>query len=669
MSSLPPVRDAVPTPAGEFNDPRRTLLEQALGTQYEILRQIGEGGAGTVFLARERLLERLVAIKVLRSEVVTADARERFVREARTAAKLMHAHVVPLYSFGQVGDTLYYIMGFVEGESLEAMLRRAGRTDSAETRRILVEVADALDYAHRNGVVHRDVKPDNILIERDSRRAILTDFGIAKVHALQSTLTRTGVVVGTPHYMSPEQASGDPLVDGRSDLYSLGVIGYRMLAGRLPFEGSSVQEVLVKHVTQEPASLVNVAPQAPPDLAWAIMRSLDKDPGRRWPTVEAFRQALETADDSAPELPEPLERLAGRAHRVLAIAWATIVVGALAAAARDQIWFMIAGGAVALAAVAWLASDFVSARQLGMSRARAWRLLGTPPERWAGWWPARLRPSGDVWTQLPATVRHYRLVRTLVQGIGIGIALPALLILAATRAQAGQSYASAVSVAAIAAVVAAALLVGYRSTAVRDLQSRNVQRRLMNRWLTEPTWSSGFWRRSENAALLTEAPTPQLSIDTVDGEQYCASTPTQSELPHGMFDHVDPRSPTPLYAQIASRLRVAIASGELKSGDGLPSVRQLATKLRINPATVVQAYRELEVEGLVTTRHGAGTFVQEVAADRRHRDRVQEARRLVRAMLADAAGIGITAPELRAAMEQELTVKPSGDTSAGEARR
>lgn len=278
MGQNPPDVPAVEQSLSAVADPRRRLLEDTLGTQYEILRLLGQGGVGTVYLARERLLERLVAIKVLRSEFVSVDTKERFVREARTAAKLMHAHIVPLYSFGQAGDTLFYIMGYVEGESLEAMLQRLGRINPNEARRILVEVADALAYAHRNGVVHRDVKPDNVLLDRDSRRAILTDFGIAKLQATQSTLTQTGMIVGTPLYMSPEQAAGDSVVDGRSDLYSLGVIGYRMLAGRLPIEGTSAQDVMRRHVMQDPEPLSGVAPDAPIDLTWAITRCLDKDP-------------------------------------------------------------------------------------------------------------------------------------------------------------------------------------------------------------------------------------------------------------------------------------------------------------------------------------------------------------------------------------------------------
>jgi eukaryotic-like serine/threonine-protein kinase len=161
MSTLPPTpprSTAAESGATTLNDPRRLLLERTLGAQYEVLRQLGQGGAGVVYLARERLLERLVAIKLLRSEFVSADSRERFVREARTAARLMHPHIVPLYAFGEAGDTLYYVMGFVEGESLETMLQRVGRCDPGEARRILVEVAGALEYAHRSGVVHRDVR-------------------------------------------------------------------------------------------------------------------------------------------------------------------------------------------------------------------------------------------------------------------------------------------------------------------------------------------------------------------------------------------------------------------------------------------------------------------------------------------------------------------------------
>ena len=273
-------------------DIQRSLLERAISAQYEVLRLLGQGGMGSVYLARERLLERLVAVKVLRSELVHGDARERFIREARTAAKLTHPHIVPLYSFGQAADTLYYIMGFVEGESLEDCLLRSGRLGASEARRILAELADALEYAHSNGVVHRDIKPDNILIDRASGRAILTDFGIAKVDSGGATITRTGIIVGTPLYMSPEQAAGDREVDGRADLYALGVIGYRMLTGRLPFEGASIQELFIRQATQSPRPIDTLDGEIPVEFASAVMRCLEKDPARRWPTAAAFQRAL-----------------------------------------------------------------------------------------------------------------------------------------------------------------------------------------------------------------------------------------------------------------------------------------------------------------------------------------------------------------------------------------
>ncbi|MEK7401809.1 MAG: protein kinase [Gemmatimonadota bacterium] len=638
-------------------DSRRRLLEGTLGSQYEIVRLLGQGGNGVVYLARERLLERLVAIKVLRAEFVSVETRERFVREARTAARLMHAHIVPLYSFGEAGETLYYIMGFVEGESLESLLHRLGRLDHEESRRILVEVADALDYAHRNGVVHRDVKPDNILIDKQTRRVMLTDFGIAKHDATTSTLTHTGMIVGTPLYMSPEQASGDSSLDGRSDLYSLGVIGYRMLAGRLPVEGSSAQDVMRRHVTSDPEPLTRVAPDAPMDLSWAITRCLDKNPAMRWPTAEALRQALETGDESTGELPEQLELLSGLAWRIALVAWAAAMAGVVGwARTQTSGWLWLAIGAPAAAIVATL-FGLLRAEGTGLTRARAWRLVGAPPERWTGWWPATLRRAGDIWERLPGSMSRSRSARTLAIAVLIGIGAPTFTAAIANSALmlAGPGRAFLLMVGG-AALLAAAGHFYCRSLAHSALATAGVSKRVRMRWLDEPTWGSSFWRRPEAAAVFREPDkaSTQLAIDSAAEDPYSITTPAQLEIPHGMFDHVDPRSPTPLYAQIASRLRVAIAAGELKPGDGLPSVRQLAGKLRINPATVVQAYRELEVEGLVSTRQGAGSVVMDVTADKRQKDRQHEARRLVRELLANAASLGIPAADLKTAIEREL---------------
>src|SRR5688500_10438666 len=216
-----PTSDAESAPA----DPLRAPLERALGGQYDVVRQLGTGGMGAVYLARDRALDRLVAIKVLRPEAAaTPESRERFKREARTAAGLTHPHVVPLHSFGEAGDTMFFVMGYVPGESLGRRLSRDVSIAPDEGARILAELADALDYAHRQGVVHRDIKPDNILLDDATGRAMLADFGIARAGTIgtgERALTQDGVALGTPHYMSPEQAVGDAVIDGRSDLYSL----------------------------------------------------------------------------------------------------------------------------------------------------------------------------------------------------------------------------------------------------------------------------------------------------------------------------------------------------------------------------------------------------------------------------------------------------------------
>ena len=232
-------------------DPLRDALIVAVGDDYEIVRLIGRGGMGAVYLARDRALERLVAIKVLPPGTATdSGVLERFRREAKTVASLQHVGIVPLYSFGERRGLCWFVMGYVRGESLASRLERERMLDVDTARTLLAQIAEALDYAHRQGVVHRDIKPDNILLDDTSGRAMLTDFGIARADTLSTGtgLTQVGAVMGTPHYMSPEQATAEPGIDGRSDLYSTGVVGYQMLSGRLPFEGGSFRELLMQHI-------------------------------------------------------------------------------------------------------------------------------------------------------------------------------------------------------------------------------------------------------------------------------------------------------------------------------------------------------------------------------------------------------------------------------------
>ncbi|HXF94683.1 MAG TPA: serine/threonine-protein kinase, partial [Gemmatimonadales bacterium] len=260
-----------------MNDPLATRLSQALAGSYTVEGEIGRGGMGVVYHARDERLKRKVAIKVLPPELAfREDIRLRFLREAETAARLSHPHIVPIHTVGEGPDGIvYFVMAYVDGEPLGARLKRRGRLGIEEARRIMVEVADALGAAHQVGIIHRDVKPDNILLEGPRGRVIVTDFGIAK--ALSSatgpgTLTATGVAIGTPHYMSPEQAAGEREVDGRSDLYSLGVVGYQMVTGRLPFEAPTVPGILMKQITEVPRNIPDLRPDCPEELAACIMR-------------------------------------------------------------------------------------------------------------------------------------------------------------------------------------------------------------------------------------------------------------------------------------------------------------------------------------------------------------------------------------------------------------
>jgi len=275
-----------------------TRLTRALGTSYTLEGEIGRGGMGVVFNARDERLKRQVAVKVLPPDLAfREEIRLRFLREAETAARLSHPHIVPIHSVGEGPDGLvYFVMAYVDGESLGAKLKRRGRLPPDEARRIMLETADALGAAHAFGIIHRDVKPDNILLEGSRGRVVVTDFGIAK--ALSSTtgsttLTATGVAIGTPHYMSPEQAAGDREIDGRSDIYSLGVVAYQMLAGELPFQAPTVPGILMKQITERAPLVTDRRPEVPEDLAACVMRSLEKDPEDRWPTADALRRALE----------------------------------------------------------------------------------------------------------------------------------------------------------------------------------------------------------------------------------------------------------------------------------------------------------------------------------------------------------------------------------------
>src|SRR5258708_210383 len=280
--------------AQEYDD-----LANVLDGQYSIDREIGRGGMGVVYLARDPRLDRPVEIKTLPPLLATdAAIRERFLREARTAARLSHPSIVPIYRADELGGRVFFVMGYVDGESLAQRIRSGGPLPPIDALRLLRDVALALGYAHAQGVVHRDVKAENILIDRTSGgRAMVTDFGIARL-AEATPLTATGQVLGTVHYLSPEQASGDR-GDGRSDLYSLGVAGFLALSGPFPFESNLASAVLVAHVTKAPPPLGSVTPGAPVALGRIIDRLLAKDPAARFQNGGELAQALSAIEGEA----------------------------------------------------------------------------------------------------------------------------------------------------------------------------------------------------------------------------------------------------------------------------------------------------------------------------------------------------------------------------------
>jgi serine/threonine protein kinase len=289
-------------------DSLRERISSAIGAQYRIDDEIGRGGMSVVYRAHDLRLNRPVAIKVLPPELALDPAvRSRFTREAQTSAQLSHPHIVPIYDVGEGDGIAYFVMALVNGGNLAAHLEQRPLRAVDEVRRIVAEVADALAYAHLRGVIHRDVKADNILLESEAGRSMVTDFGIARAMEGGARLTQTGIAVGTPTYMSPEQAVGDHHIDGRSDIYSLGVVGYQMLTGRVPFTASNSMALLLKHVSERPQPILELRPETPRSLAEAIERALAKTPDTRWPTATAFRDALLTGEASPSWRLEPRE--------------------------------------------------------------------------------------------------------------------------------------------------------------------------------------------------------------------------------------------------------------------------------------------------------------------------------------------------------------------------
>jgi len=282
-------RPQPPRDAGVMDNLRRATIGD-----YEVLGLLGRGGMATVYLAHDIALDRKVAIKVMSPHLVAGEGMaERFKREARTAGSLSHPHIIPIYAVKEAGDLLFFVMKFVEGRPLDSIIHEVGPLPFPMVQSIMQQVGSALGSAHRRGIIHRDIKPANIMLDVDGW-AVVTDFGIAKVADKQG-LTMTGATVGTPSYMSPEQCAATKELGPTSDQYSLGVVGYEMLSGRLPFAQESVMAIMYAHFNEPPPPIQTARADCPPAIAAAVMRMLEKDPEKRWPTVEAAVAAFGAA--------------------------------------------------------------------------------------------------------------------------------------------------------------------------------------------------------------------------------------------------------------------------------------------------------------------------------------------------------------------------------------
>jgi serine/threonine protein kinase len=268
-------------------------LAAALSGSYRIDREVGVGGMATVYLAQDLKHDRQVALKILRPELTAAMGTDRFPREIHIIAQMQHPHILPLYDSGAKEGFLYYVMPFVDGESLRAKLARLGPLPINEAVRLLHEITDALSYAHARGIVHRDIKPDNVMLS--GRHAAVTDFGVAKAVSASGAdkLTTVGIAVGTPQYMAPEQAMAEKTIDHRADLYALGVMGYEMLTGHPVFEATTAQGILSAHVLEQPKDVRERRPNVPSILAEALLKCLAKDPADRWQNADELLAQLE----------------------------------------------------------------------------------------------------------------------------------------------------------------------------------------------------------------------------------------------------------------------------------------------------------------------------------------------------------------------------------------
>jgi len=320
-------------------------LKSALADRYEIERQVGQGGMATVYLARDIRHQREVAIKVLRPDLAAALGPERFLREIRIAANLNHPHILPLFDSGEADGFLYYVMPYVEGDTLRTKIEKEGELPVAEAVKIIREIADALAFAHSKGVVHRDIKPDNVMLT--GGHAVVTDFGVAKAISEatgRDKLTTAGVALGTPAYMAPEQATADPNVDHRADIYAVGVVAYELLTGRTPFTGATPQAMLARHVSEQVEPVGKHREHVSAELEAVVMRCLEKHPADRWQSAEELLPHLETISTPSGGLTPTSTRPLSAASEPIRSSRRPLYIGIGAVVALVAVWGVFGTG-------------------------------------------------------------------------------------------------------------------------------------------------------------------------------------------------------------------------------------------------------------------------------------------------------------------------------------